>query len=207
MLFRSDSRSFIDTVGTLNSPEIPESADSDDRTRPAPRLCAVIINNADANNTDPSGSRPTAPEGTPDTRNPGGRPTITISQEDMDRAMEAMRGNPLPEDAPLAQVQALQRLLADKHQRLTRLQTDLDERRQRADESSARRASLSAHRSTTSDREHTSRHRARVPNLSPHERRNLTRNLATSFLTTDEQGFVVPKTPQGALLAATTYLL
>ena len=41
-----DSRNFTNTVGVLDSPGILESSSFDDRARPAPRLCAMIIDNA-----------------------------------------------------------------------------------------------------------------------------------------------------------------
>ena len=96
-----DSRNFTNTVGVLDSPGILESTSFDDHARHAPRLCAVIIDNANAN-ANPNTSRAAGSEETPGTRTPGARPTITVSPEDMDRALEALRGNPLPEDAPLA---------------------------------------------------------------------------------------------------------
>ena len=86
------------------------------------------------------------------------------------------------------------------------MQIDLDERRKKADESSAQGAELSALRSS-SNRDITSKYRAKVPKLDHRERRDLTKNLETSFMTTDEQGNIVPKTPQGALIEATTYLM
>jgi hypothetical protein len=46
----------------------------------------------------------------------------------------------------------------------------------------------------------------RVENLEHSERRNLSKNLDSSFLSVDEQGNIIPKTPEAALVTAQTYL-
>jgi hypothetical protein len=50
------------------------------------------------------------------------------------------------------------------------------------------------------------RHGSRVENLEHSDRRNLSRNLDSSFLSVDEQGNIMPKTPEAALVATQTYL-
>jgi hypothetical protein len=45
-----------------------------------------------------------------------------------------------------------------------------------------------------------------VDNLEHGDKRNLERNLESSFLSFDEQGNIVPKTPEAALVAAHAYL-
>jgi hypothetical protein len=50
------------------------------------------------------------------------------------------------------------------------------------------------------------RHGSRVENLKYSERRSLSKNLDSSFLSVDEQGNIIPKTPEAALVAAQTYL-
>jgi hypothetical protein len=49
-------------------------------------------------------------------------------------------------------------------------------------------------------------HGLRVENLEHSDRRNLSRNLDSSFLSVDEQGNIMPKTPKAALVATQTYL-
>jgi hypothetical protein len=49
-------------------------------------------------------------------------------------------------------------------------------------------------------------HGSRVKNLKHSDRRNLSRNLDSSFLLVDEQGNIMPKTPEAALMVAQTYL-
>jgi hypothetical protein len=48
-------------------------------------------------------------------------------------------------------------------------------------------------------------HGSRVENLEYSERRSLSKNLNSSFLSVDEQGNIIPKTPEVALVAAQTY--
>jgi hypothetical protein len=50
------------------------------------------------------------------------------------------------------------------------------------------------------------RHGSRVDNLEHSNRRNLSRNLDSSFLLVDEQGNIMLKTPEAALVAAQAYL-
>ena len=50
------------------------------------------------------------------------------------------------------------------------------------------------------------KHRSRMENMDPKERRELTRTLHTSFMEMDADGNVIPKTPQAAIMAATTYI-
>jgi hypothetical protein len=59
--------------------------------------------------------------------------------------------------------------------------------------------------SYTNNRRH-HRHGSRVENLKYSERRSLSKNLDSSFLSVDEQGNIIPKTPEEALVAAQTYL-
>jgi hypothetical protein len=51
------------------------------------------------------------------------------------------------------------------------------------------------------------RTRAHEDNLDQGNRRNLVQNLNTLFLSVDERGNIVPKTPEAALVAAQAYLL
>jgi hypothetical protein len=75
---------------------------------------------------------------------------------------------------------------------------------------SAIAASIALHKArsdasyTDSKRHH--RHGSRVENLEYSERRNLSKNLDLSFLSVNEQGNIISKTPEAALVAAQTYL-
>jgi hypothetical protein len=76
---------------------------------------------------------------------------------------------------------------------------------------SAIAASNAAHRAR-SDASHTNARRnhrlgSRYENLEYLERQSISKNLYSSFLSVDEQGNIVPKTPEAALVAAQAYLL
>jgi hypothetical protein len=49
-------------------------------------------------------------------------------------------------------------------------------------------------------------HGSRVKNIEHSDRRNLSRNLDSSFLSVDEQGNIMPKTPEAVLVAAQAYM-
>jgi hypothetical protein len=59
--------------------------------------------------------------------------------------------------------------------------------------------------SYTNSRRHC-RHGSRFENLEYSERQSLSKNLDSSFLSVDEQGNIIPKTPEAALVAAQAYL-
>jgi hypothetical protein len=50
------------------------------------------------------------------------------------------------------------------------------------------------------------RHESRMDNLEYANKRNLSRNLDSSFLSIDERGNIIPKTPEATLVAAQAYL-
>jgi hypothetical protein len=50
------------------------------------------------------------------------------------------------------------------------------------------------------------RHRSRYENLKYSDMQSLSKNLDSSFLSVDEQGNIIPKTPEAALVAAQAYL-
>jgi hypothetical protein len=73
-------------------------------------------------------------------------------------------------------------------------------------------AASNATRRARSDASHTNtrrnrRHGSRYENLEYSERQSISKNLDSSFLSVDEQGNIVPKTPEAALVATQAYLL
>jgi hypothetical protein len=50
------------------------------------------------------------------------------------------------------------------------------------------------------------RHGSRYENLEYSDRQSLSKNLDSSFLSVDEKGNIIPKTPKAALVAAEAYL-
>jgi predicted transcriptional regulator len=100
-------------------------------------------------------------------------------------------------------------ILTDALQKQSKqLEKERSEIRKRMDSAIAPSVALHAERSnasyTNSKRHH--RHGSRFENLEHSDRRNISRNLDSSFLLVDEQGNIIPKTPKAALVAAQTYL-
>jgi hypothetical protein len=72
-------------------------------------------------------------------------------------------------------------------------------------------AASNAARRARSDASHTNprrnhRHGSRYENLEYSDRQSISKNLDSSFLSVDEQGNIIPKTPEAALVAAQAYL-
>jgi hypothetical protein len=72
-------------------------------------------------------------------------------------------------------------------------------------------AASNAARRARSDASHTNAkrnrwHGSRYKNLEYSERQSISKNLDSSFLSVDEQGNIIPKTPEAALVAAQAYL-
>jgi hypothetical protein len=73
-------------------------------------------------------------------------------------------------------------------------------------------AASNAARRARSDASHTNtrrnhRHGSRYENLKYSERQSISKNLDSSFLSVDEQGNIVPKPPEAAVVAADVYAL
>jgi hypothetical protein len=143
------------------------------------------------------------------TTSPGSRPTINIFVEAMAKAQAALQdGVPMAEDSTWEELMAYHHLLRNTHEQLQETRQRLDERKRLADASSLRWAQLS---STNYSSAHTPAPRqprfwSRVNLMPEASRQEISKSLDSSFMTVDMAGNVMPKTPQGAVLAATTYL-
>jgi hypothetical protein len=93
------------------------------------------------------------------------------------------------------------------HRQSQQLEKEKSEIRKRRESVSAASKAFHAEHSnasyTNSGRHH--RHGSRVDNLKHTDIRNLSRNLDSSFLSVNEQGNIIPKTPEAALVAAQAY--
>jgi hypothetical protein len=67
-------------------------------------------------------------------------------------------------------------------------------------------AARRAHSDTSYTNRRHRRHGSRFENLEYLERQSISKNLDSSFLSIDEQGNIIPKTPEVALVAAQAYL-
>jgi hypothetical protein len=95
-------------------------------------------------------------------------------------------------------------ILRQQAKQLTKERIEIQKRKD-----SAIAASDAAHRarsdtSYTNRRNH--RHGSRYKNLEYSDRQSISKNLDSSFLSVDEQGNIIPKTLEAALVAAQPYL-
>ena len=116
----------------------------------------------------------------------------------------------MAEDATREDLMAYHRLLREQQTLLLSARDELDERRRLADALSDRRQQLSSRHSSSSGCTPATRapkRRSRLERIPEGARHEITRSLGSSFMTVDEDGNMVPKTPEAAVLATTTYLL
>jgi hypothetical protein len=88
---------------------------------------------------------------------------------------------------------------------LAKERTRIQKRRDSAIAASKAYHKASSNVSYTNNKRH-HRHGSRFKNLEYSERQSLSKNLDSSFLLVDEQGNIIPKTPEAALVAAQAYL-
>jgi hypothetical protein len=129
------------------------------------------------------------------------RAKIRLSAEEWNTIKAAIEhGSAIPTDPS-------QNVLLGYHYALRKQSRQLEKERseiwKRRDSAIAASTAFHAERSnasyTNSKRHH--RHRSRVENLEHSDRQNLSRNLDSSFLSVNEQGNIIPKTPEVALVA------
>jgi hypothetical protein len=111
----------------------------------------------------------------------------------------------IPSDAPRNVLMGYQYALYRKSRHLEQVRQQLEELHLAASESSWCRAALS-----NASYANTVGHQRRgsyLDNMDYSERSSLARNLESSFISVDERGNIIPKTPEAALMAAQTYLL
>jgi hypothetical protein len=95
--------------------------------------------------------------------------------------------------------------LRQQSKQLARERSKIQKRKDSAIAASAALHKARSDVSYTNSRRH-HRHGSRVENLEYSERQSISKNLDSSFLSVDEQGNIIPKTPEAALVAAQTYL-
>jgi hypothetical protein len=95
--------------------------------------------------------------------------------------------------------------LRQQSKQLARERSEIQKRKDSIIAASAALHKACSNASYTNSKRHR-RHGSRVENLEYSKRRSLSKNLNSSFLSVDEQGNIIPKTPEAALLAAQTYL-
>jgi hypothetical protein len=112
---------------------------------------------------------------------------------------------PIPTNASKNMLLGYHYALRQQSKQLAKERIEIQKRRDSAIAASdaARRAHSDA--SYTNNKRHR-RHGSRFENLEYSERQSLSKNLDSSFLSVDEQGNIIPKTPEAALVVAQAYL-
>jgi hypothetical protein len=112
---------------------------------------------------------------------------------------------PIPPDASKNMLLGYHYALRQQLKQLAKERIELQKRRDSAIEASAAYHRARSNASYTNSRRHR-RHGSRFENLEYSERQGLSKNLNSSFLSVNEQGNIIPKTPEAALVAAQAYL-
>jgi hypothetical protein len=115
-------------------------------------------------------------------------------------------GTPIPSNSSKDVLLGYHYALRQQAKQLVKEKIEIQQRKESAI------AASNAARRARSDASHTNarrnrRHGLRYENLEYSERQSISKNLDSSFLSVDEQGNIVPKTPEAALVAAQAYLL
>jgi hypothetical protein len=113
-------------------------------------------------------------------------------------------GTPIPTNSSKNMLLGYHYALRQQAKELAKERIEIQKRKD-----SAIAASDAAHRAH-SDVSYTNKrhclHGSRYENLEYSERQSISKNLDSSFLSVDEQGNIIPKTPEAALVAAQAYL-
>jgi hypothetical protein len=112
---------------------------------------------------------------------------------------------PIPTEASKNMLLGYHYALRQQSKQLAKERIEIQKRRDSAIEASAAYHRARSDASYTNSRRHR-RHGSRFENLEYSERQSLSKNLDLSFLSVDEQGNIIPKTPEAALVAAQAYM-
>jgi hypothetical protein len=134
------------------------------------------------------------------------RVKFQLSAEEWNTIKAAVEnGTTIPTDASQNVLLGYHYALRKQSRQLEKQRSEIRRRRDSAIEASVALHAERSNASYTNNRRHR-RHGSRVENLEHSDRRNISRNLNSSFLLVDEQGNIIPMTPEAALVAAQTYL-
>jgi hypothetical protein len=114
-------------------------------------------------------------------------------------------GMPIPTDASKNMLLGYHYALRQQSKQLAKERIEIQKRKYSAIAASAAYHKARSDASYTNSRRHR-RHGSRFENLEYSKRQSLSKNLDSSFLSVDEQGNIIPKTPEAALVAAQTFL-
>jgi hypothetical protein len=114
-------------------------------------------------------------------------------------------GVPIPTDASKNMLLGYHYALRQQSKQLAKERIEIQKRKDSAIAASAAYHKARSDASYTNSRRHR-RHGSRFKNLEYSKKQSLSKNLDSSFLSVGEQGNIIPKTREAALVAAQTYL-
>jgi hypothetical protein len=114
-------------------------------------------------------------------------------------------GTPIPTDASKNLLLGYHYALRQQSKQLAKERIEIQKRRDSAIAASEAYHKACSNASYTNSRRH-HQHGSRFKNLEYSERKSLSKNLDSSFLSVDEQGNIIPKTREAVLVAAQAYL-
>jgi hypothetical protein len=114
-------------------------------------------------------------------------------------------GTPIPTEASKNMLLGYHYALRQQSKQLAKERIKIQKRRESSIKASAAYHRACSDASYTNSRRHR-QHGSRFENLEYSERQSLSKNPDSSFLSVDEQGNIIPKTPEEALVAAQAYL-
>jgi hypothetical protein len=114
-------------------------------------------------------------------------------------------GTSIPGDASKNMLLGYHYPLRQQSKQLAKEKIEIQKRKELAIAASIAYHKAHSDASYTNSKKHR-RHGSRFENLEHSERQSLSKNLDSSFLSVDEQGNIIPKTPEATLIAAQTYL-
>jgi hypothetical protein len=134
------------------------------------------------------------------------RAKIRLSAEEWNTIKAAIEHDQaIPADASKEVLLGYHYALQRKSRQLAKERSKIRKRKDSAIAASTALREARSNASYTNSKRH-NRHGSRVKNLDHSDRRNLSRNLDSSFLSVGEQGNIMPKTPEAALVVAQIYL-
>jgi hypothetical protein len=114
-------------------------------------------------------------------------------------------GTPIPTEASKNMLLGYHYALRQQSKQLAKERIEIQKRKDLAIAASKAYHKAHSDASYTNSRRHR-QHRSMFENLEYSERQSLSKNLDSSFLSVDEQGNIIPKTPEATLVAAQAYL-
>jgi hypothetical protein len=134
------------------------------------------------------------------------RAKIQLSADEWNTIKAAIdHGTAILVDASKEVLQGYHYALHRQSKQLAKERSEIRKRRELVSAASKAMHEERSNASHTNSRRH-NRNGSRVKNLEHSDRRNLSRNLDSSFLSVDEQGNIMPKIPEAALVVAQMYL-